>query len=154
MKICIAGKNDIAVSALNYLIDDLNIPQNDICVICNKTESGIDGWQKSLYKAAIDKGIFVVALSQVYEINDLLFLSLEFDQIVNPKKFQTKKLYNIHFSNLPSYKGMYTSVMPLINGENMCGVTLHKIDDGIDTGDIIAQKLFAIGMIVRLKNCI
>jgi len=35
---------------------------------------------------------------------------------------------------------MYTSAWPLINGEIRTGVTLHKIDSGIDTGDIIDQK--------------
>ena len=34
---------------------------------------------------------------------------------------------------------MYTSIWPIINGENYCGVTLHEIDSGIDTGDIIDQ---------------
>ena len=35
---------------------------------------------------------------------------------------------------------MYTSALPFINGESLTGVTLHKIDLGIDTGDIIGQK--------------
>ena len=37
---------------------------------------------------------------------------------------------------------MYTSAWPIINGEDHSGVTLHKIDYGIDTGDIIDQKSF------------
>ncbi|MCD7973507.1 MAG: ankyrin repeat domain-containing protein [Candidatus Azobacteroides sp.] len=35
---------------------------------------------------------------------------------------------------------MYTSAIPLLNGEKISGVTLHRIDAGIDTGEIIAQK--------------
>ena len=39
---------------------------------------------------------------------------------------------------------MFTSALPLINGEKETGVTLHKIDAGIDTGDIIDQIKFQI----------
>ena len=37
---------------------------------------------------------------------------------------------------------MYTAILPILNDESTVGVTLHKIDDGIDTGDIVCQKLF------------
>ena len=35
---------------------------------------------------------------------------------------------------------MYTSALPILNNEKETGVTLHKIDTGIDTGEIIAQR--------------
>ncbi len=37
---------------------------------------------------------------------------------------------------------MYTSAWPILNGEEKSGVTLHCIDSGIDTGDIIDQISF------------
>jgi methionyl-tRNA formyltransferase len=40
---------------------------------------------------------------------------------------------------------MYTSAWPILNNELVSGVTLHRIDQGIDTGDIIEQTEFAIG---------
>jgi methionyl-tRNA formyltransferase len=36
------------------------------------------------------------------------------------------------------------AVWPLINGEKESGVTLHEIDDGIDTGKIISQIKFEV----------
>lgn len=143
-KICIAGKNDIAVNALDYLVNILKINSNEICIISNKTDTGTDGWQKSLKKKAKELNITEIKLEDAYVIEDLIFISLEFDKIIKTEKFKTTHLYNIHFSNLPKYKGMYTSVMPILNGENIAGVTLHKIDNGIDTGDIINQRLFKI----------
>lgn len=144
LKICIAGKNDIAVNALLYLTKELGYKREDIFAVLNKTDDGIGGWQKSFKKCAESLNVKIVKLEDVYEIEDLIFLSLEFDRIIKTEKFKTKKLYNIHFSNLPKYKGMYTSVMPILKGEKTAGVTLHKIDNGIDTGDIIAQRLFDI----------
>jgi methionyl-tRNA formyltransferase len=41
---------------------------------------------------------------------------------------------------------MYTSALPLLYGESESGVTLHCIDNGIDTGNIIDQKKFEISI--------
>ncbi|MBP3676689.1 MAG: hypothetical protein J6I71_09455 [Campylobacter sp.] len=146
MKFCIAGKNNIAVNALDYLINELHFSKENIFVVINKTDSGVNLWQKSLKKYALDNNIKIKTLEDCYDIKDLIFLSLEFDRIIKTEVFKTKKMYNIHFSLLPAYKGMYTSALPIINGEKYSGVTLHKIDNGIDTGDIIDQIKFEIDL--------
>ena len=47
---------------------------------------------------------------------------------------------NVHFGIAPHYRGSHTLFYPLYLGdyENV-GVTLHFLDPGVDTGDIIAQ---------------
>lgn len=141
--ICLAGKNNIAVNVLRYLLQNRNMDYK-IGIVCNRTETGIDGWQKSFRKYAKTMGIPEYSLEEMYEMENLVFISLEFDQIVKPECFRSARLYNIHFSLLPAYKGMYTAAIPLINGEKKTGVTFHCIDAGIDTGDIIKQKEFSI----------
>lgn len=47
---------------------------------------------------------------------------------------------NVHGSLLPKYRGANVLNWVLINGEIKTGVTIHYVDRGIDTGDIIAQK--------------
>lgn len=145
--VCVAGKNDIAVNILEYLysMKDNNF---ELVVSCNRNEDGKNGWQKSLRFFAERLGIKEVTLEELYEIEDLVFLSLEYDRIIRPNLFKTKQLYNIHFSALPKYKGMYTSALPLLNDESEGGVTFHRIASGIDTGEIIRQKLFEID-----ENC-
>lgn len=141
MLFCIAGKNDIAVNVLQYLINyqKLNKDLKIACVL-NKTETGQNNWQKSLKWYCEKYNIDIVSLNEIYNTKNMVFLSLEFDQIVKPELFTTTKLYNIHFALLPKYKGMYTSIWPVYNGESVTGVTLHFIDKGIDTGDIIEQE--------------
>lgn len=139
MKICIAGKNDIAVNILEYLILK-GVDKSNIFVCCNRTETGLNSWQKSLRFFAKNYNIREIELIEAYEIENLIFISLEFDRIVHPEKFKTKKLFNIHFSLLPKYKGMYTSALPILNNESITGCTFHRIDSGIDTGEIIAQR--------------
>ena len=74
----------------------------------------------------------------------LHFFSVEFDRIVVPEKFVDAEIYNIHFSLLPRYKGVYTSVWPILNGDTETGVTLHRMNSGIDTGPLIHQVIIPI----------
>lgn len=141
--ICIAGKNQIAIDGLQLAIAAYGREQVVVCP--NRGDDGISRWQPSLLRFAKEWGVRVVGLEQLYDVENLVFFSLEFDRIISPGKFKTRKLFNIHFSKLPKYKGMYTSAWPILNGEAASGVTLHDIDDGIDTGAIIDQIDFPLG---------
>lgn len=141
MNICIAGKNNIAIDVCRYVVE--HYPQARVYGVINRNETGEDGWQKSYLRyIQSEPKVTLATMEQMYEIEDLVFLSTEFDRIIRPHLFKTKNLYNIHFSLLPAYKGCYPSVWPILNGEKYAGVTLHKMEAGIDTGDIIAQKRF------------
>ncbi|TQV71874.1 methionyl-tRNA formyltransferase [Denitrobaculum tricleocarpae] len=51
---------------------------------------------------------------------------------------------NIHSSLLPAYRGVHPVSWVLINGERETGVTLHRIDPGVDTGGILAARAISI----------
>jgi methionyl-tRNA formyltransferase len=143
-KYCIAGKNLIAINAVSILLQ-LNIKKENIFACYNRTDEGKNGWQPSFKDYCRRQKIQSVTLEDLYLIEDLYFFSLEFDQLINVHKFRTQKLFNVHFSLLPKYKGMYTSIFPVLNSEKETGVTLHEIDNGIDTGAIIDQIKFDVG---------
>jgi methionyl-tRNA formyltransferase len=146
--ICIAGKNKIAINGIELLLK-IGVKKTKILACVNKTDDGIDTWQPSYKKYCIQNEVRIVEIQDLFQIKNLIFISLEFDQIINPDKFISNQLYNIHFSKLPFYKGMYTSILPLLHGESTSGVTLHLIDKGIDTGDIIDQIEFHTSNITR-----
>lgn len=52
--------------------------------------------------------------------------------------------WGIHASLLPKYAGGAPLNWAIINGEKETGVTLFRMEDGVDDGDIIAQKAFSI----------
>lgn len=140
MIVCIAGKNKIAIEIAKVILErGLHLIA---CV--NSNDDAINGWQPSYKKFCIDNNIKICTLDEVHNIEELLFLSLEYDKIIVPNNFKSLKLFNIHFSLLPKYKGMFTSILPILNNEKYSGVTFHKIDFGIDTGNIIFQKKFKI----------
>ena len=51
---------------------------------------------------------------------------------------------NVHPSLLPKYRGGNPYSAIIMNGEKESGVTLHLMDEGFDTGDILLQKSFKI----------
>jgi methionyl-tRNA formyltransferase len=143
MTICVAGKNQIAIDAVNTLLN-MGIAKDSIVTCLNKNDTGINNWQPSFKFFCERLNLKILSLNEIYKIENLCFISLEFDRIIDPTKFKTKELFNIHFSLLPKYKGMYTSIFPVLYADEETGVTLHKIDRGIDTGDIIYQESFKI----------
>jgi methionyl-tRNA formyltransferase len=52
---------------------------------------------------------------------------------------------NVHASLLPRYRGAAPIQWAILNGEEETGVTIMKMSEGLDTGDILAQRATPIG---------
>lgn len=142
--ICIAGKNQCAIDCLAHVINKYK--DSKILALPNKSDDGIDRWQKSFRNFSNKKNVQITNLSSLYKIKNLYLFSLEYEKILNVNKFISNKLYNFHFSLLPKYRGCHTNFYQIYNGEKISGVTLHKIDKGIDTGKIIDSISFNINL--------
>lgn len=53
--------------------------------------------------------------------------------------------FNLHPGPLPRYAGMNAPNWAIFRGESSHGVTVHKMEPGIDTGRIVYQSIFEIG---------
>lgn len=53
-------------------------------------------------------------------------------------------MLNVHGTLLPHYGGARTLNWIIENGEDFSGVTVHKIDPGMDTGPILHQEVFPV----------
>lgn len=51
-----------------------------------------------------------------------------------------KRIINIHPSLLPSFKGIDAVGQAMKAGVQITGVTVHYVDEGMDTGEIISQQ--------------
>lgn len=52
---------------------------------------------------------------------------------------------NLHDSLLPKFTGFSPVLWALISGETEFGLTVHRMDEGLDTGDILVQRALPIG---------
>ena len=75
-----------------------------------------------------------------------LFVSMSFNQIFKTRIIHLPKFLtiNCHAGKLPFYRGRNILNWVLINDEKEFGITVHYMDEGIDTGDIILQKTYPI----------
>lgn len=74
---------------------------------------------------------------------DLCVIS-HFERLIKEPILSVPKLgfINLHPSLLPNYRGMAPQHWPIINGDKEAGITVHYVDEGTDTGDIIVQRRF------------
>lgn len=75
-----------------------------------------------------------------------IFVSMSFNQIFKSEIINLPRLktINCHAGKLPFYRGRNILNWALINDEKDFGITVHYMDSGIDTGDIILQKCYPI----------
>lgn len=59
---------------------------------------------------------------------------------------------NVHASLLPKYRGAAPIQYSIINGDKVTGVTIMKMDAGMDTGDIITQAEIEIEPNINTEN--
>jgi len=83
-------------------------------------------------------------LAKTFECD--LFVSMSFNQIFKERiiNLPKHKIINCHAGKLPFYRGRNILNWALINDEVQFGITVHYVDLGIDTGDIILQRVFPI----------
>lgn len=94
-------------------------------------------------KTFTDKNAFQAALKKALVILNPDFIVLSgFMRILAADIIQAfpKRILNIHPSLLPKYPGLHTHERVLAAGEKTHGTTVHYVDEGLDSGPIIAQR--------------
>jgi methionyl-tRNA formyltransferase len=148
MKIAFFGDGPWAHDAL---IDLLKFTHHDIAFVCGRFKS----LDNKLYEISRKNNLRFFSIPNVNtneftkfirDMNVDLLVSMSFNQIFKKSILESTKkgAINCHAGALPFYRGRNVLNWVLINGENEFGITVHFIDEGIDTGDIILQEKFRI----------
>ncbi len=145
------GGKAIGYNALKILIKRNNFP---IFVIGNLDDYSKDNqWHNSTIKLAKKNKIKILNLKQLskkitekkLENIDIIFC-IGSTQILPSQVIKLPRLgsLNIHPSLLPKYRGRYSTVHAIFNGDKITGVTAHWISEKIDAGNIISKKVIKI----------
>jgi methionyl-tRNA formyltransferase len=105
----------------------------------------------SVFNLANKYNISTIYVSNVNEIQTMnrikadkpdIIISGYFDQIIKKEVIQIPSfgILNVHSSMLPKYRGVKPVFWVLKNNESKTGVTIHLVDVGLDSGEIIDQK--------------
>lgn len=135
-------------NALDKLLAD---PDIEVCFIVPRNDTKDEFFKKRAEENQIDY-LFPVKVNsdEFYELatsyNCDLFVSMSYNQIFRRRimELPKHKTINCHAGKLPFYRGRNILNWALINDEKEFGITVHYVDDGIDTGDIILQRTYPI----------
>ena len=92
------------------------------------------------------KKVKFIKLKNIKKIRPDYLFSVLNEKILQTEylKFVKKHSINFHDGPLPKYAGLFSSSWAIYNSEKEHGVCWHKIENTIDTGDILFQKKFSI----------
>lgn len=134
--------------ALTRLLSDETLQVAFICARNDKPDSVLKGMAGEhgidfLTHYDINSNEF---LNWVIKYDCDLFVSMSFNQIFKSTLLNLPplKTINCHAGKLPFYRGRNILNWALINDEKEFGITVHYINEGIDTGDIILQRCYSI----------
>jgi methionyl-tRNA formyltransferase len=79
---------------------------------------------------------------EIKKLNPDLIVVAAYAQIIPEEILNIPKYgcVNVHGSLLPKYRGASCIQAAILNGDCETGITIMKMDKGLDTGDILAQK--------------
>ena len=134
--------------AFKKLIEDKSIKIEFICVRYDTKDETLKNYCEKynidyLKHGNINSNEFLEKMKR-YSCD--LFVSMSFNQIFKKEIINIPRLktINCHAGKLPFYRGRNILNWALINDEKEFGITVHYVDEGIDTGDIIMQRVYPI----------
>ncbi|MCQ3936020.1 MAG: methionyl-tRNA formyltransferase [Chloroflexi bacterium] len=101
--------------------------------------AGLPVWNQPLNTASFSE--FVARLKPD------LFVVASFSRILKPQTLSLapRGVINVHPSLLPKYRGADPIFWALVNNEKETGITVHWMDEGVDTGSLLGQRVLPIG---------
>ncbi len=157
MRLVFMGTPDFVVPVLDALVQDSDIEITGVYTPPDRRQGRGRSSQMTPVKAyALEQGlpVFQPASLRREEVQQEM-ASLRPEVIVGAaygKILPLAVLYlpssgclNLHPSRLPKYRGPSPVITTILEGDKTTGVTLMLLDEGMDTGPIIAQREQAVG---------
>ena len=156
LKIIFMGTPDFAVATLAQLVSSGKTIVGVLTAPDRPAGRGRKLQQSAVKKYALEKGLTVLQPTNLKNeefLNNLKKLEANL-QIVVAFRMLPKVVwampehgtFNLHASLLPDYRGAAPINWAIMNGETETGATTFFIDDQIDTGDLILQRLTSISI--------
>lgn len=151
MRVIFMGTPDFAVGALEALLD----AGHRVVAVITQPDKQRGRDRKLQYspvkECALAHGLTVLqpakikapeAVEELRKYEADIFVVAAFGQILSQEILEMPKYgcINIHASLLPKYRGASPIQYAILNGDDVTGVTIMQMNEGMDTGDILTMK--------------
>jgi len=145
------GTPEFALPSLQKLIDGQELIQAVITQPDRHAGRGKTLKASSVKELALKHGLPVFQPANIKSSDSVdffrtlspdLVVVVAYGQLISPNILDIPSygFINVHSSLLPAYRGPAPVNWAIINGETLSGATIIKLDEGMDSGDIILQQ--------------
>ena len=147
LHILFIGTPDFSVSTLQLLISEFNDAQLSVISMPDKIRGRGKIPTPSPVKSLAMANELVVhtpftksdLTQQIYDLAPDLIIVVAYGMIIEKQITDNFFCVNIHSSLLPKYRGASPIHTALLNGDQVTGITLIKMNEGMDEGDVLYQ---------------
>ncbi len=148
MKVAFAGTPDFAATVLRALAAS----DHEVGLVVSQPDARRGRGRKTrptpVAKLALDLELPLRQPTRISEVSgeisdhDALVVAA-YGQVLRPDTLYAGKegAWNVHASLLPKYRGAAPVERAIMNGERQTGVTIIRMDEGLDTGPMASQRL-------------
>lgn len=141
-KVVFLGSKNIGLECLKILYDHQHKLNYEIIGVLTNTKS------ENIQKYSAKNNLKILkSLNEFLNLDKVhITISVQYHEILNInciKKAQDLAI-NLHMAPLPEYRGCNQFSLAIIENKRIFGTTIHKIAEGIDSGDILFESRFEV----------
>jgi methionyl-tRNA formyltransferase len=147
LRIAFAGTPNFAATVLRGLLSSAHQVGLVISQPDPRKGRGRKTTRTPVAELADSRNLALLQPAEISEISDTLssydaLIVAAYGQILRPDTLYatTHGAYNVHASLLPAYRGAAPVERAIMNGETETGVTIMRMDEGLDTGPIALHR--------------
>ena len=141
-KVVFLGSKNIGYECLKHLYNNKNNLNVELIGVLTNVRG------KKVIEYCREKSIRIIdGLDELLEINSCdIAISIQYHEILKKQHIRKVKeiIVNLHMAPLPEYRGCNQFSFAIINGDKEFGTTIHRLEEGIDSGSILFEKRFTI----------
>jgi methionyl-tRNA formyltransferase len=136
----------VAVPPLRALVD----AGNEVALVVTRPDKK-RGRGSALVPSAVKAAAQELGLPVTHQVDDLLGIGAElgvvvaYGRIIKPHVLAVLPMLNIHFSLLPRWRGAAPVERAILAGDEVTGVCVMALEEGLDTGPVYAREERPIG---------
>jgi methionyl-tRNA formyltransferase len=147
MRVAAIGRGRILLDTIAALVaSGHEVPLIATCPENSESDLAPDTWPQTARDLNADHVDGVLSIDRLRRMKCDLGVSVNWVSRIgsDARNAFSHGILNAHGGDLPRYRGNAPFAWALLNGERTAGITIHSMDDGLDSGPIFCKRLVAI----------
>lgn len=151
-RVVFLGTKPIGAHCLAYLLEQRSALGIEVLAVGTQDRKEFSE-HNTVSQLALEHGIPLIDHPDALPECDLIY-SVQYHKILKQHHIDKAGMLavNLHLAPLPDYRGCNQFSFAIFHGAATFGVTIHKLDSGVDSGDILFEDRFAMPEAVWVKD--